>query len=136
MNPLDNIMGVQEASARWGISSDHVKRLCQDKDVQAKKIGKTWVIAKNQPNPQKYKRGGNKMRETFTVVVKEEPGHPDIIADDVLYDEAAAIEQAEAWVDKYPDKMIYIEYYRPSDGQQAYLNRSGYDLSGESWTDA
>lgn len=60
-NILDQIMGVQEAGELWGISHHHVKRLCRDGDVVAKRIGNSWVIDKNQPNP----RGGNKVAKVF-----------------------------------------------------------------------
>jgi hypothetical protein len=51
MNPLDQIMGVIEAGERWSLHPDSVKRLCVQKKVIAKKIGKTWVLLKDQPNP-------------------------------------------------------------------------------------
>jgi ribosomal protein L36 len=53
MNPLDQIMGVQEAATMWNLSPDHVKRLCRDGKVIARNIGKTWIILKDQPNPKK-----------------------------------------------------------------------------------
>lgn len=53
MNLLDQIMGVQEASEIWGLSADHIKRLCRDGKVVARNIGKTWIILKEQPNPKK-----------------------------------------------------------------------------------
>ncbi len=56
MNVLDHIMGVEEAGERWGLSSDHVKLLCREGKVEAKKIGKTWVLVKDQPNPKQRER--------------------------------------------------------------------------------
>jgi hypothetical protein len=56
MNPLELIMGVQEASERWNLHPDHIKRLCERGVVQARKIGKTWVLLKDQPNPAKRKK--------------------------------------------------------------------------------
>ncbi|WP_078548662.1 helix-turn-helix domain-containing protein [Litchfieldia alkalitelluris] len=53
MNQLDNIIGVEEASKLWGLSSGYIKNLCASGKIQAKKIGKTWVILKDQPNPSK-----------------------------------------------------------------------------------
>ncbi|WEG14177.1 helix-turn-helix domain-containing protein [Pullulanibacillus sp. KACC 23026] len=58
MSVLDQIMGVKEAGELWGLSADRVKAICQSGEVEAKKIGKTWIIDKNQPNP---KRSKNKM---------------------------------------------------------------------------
>jgi hypothetical protein len=53
MNPLEMIMGTEEAAQRWGLSQDHVKRLCRDKKVIAVNIGKTWILLKDQPAPSK-----------------------------------------------------------------------------------
>ncbi|WP_203363103.1 helix-turn-helix domain-containing protein [Bacillus sp. REN10] len=53
MNILENVIGVQDAADLWGLSADHVKKLCRDELIQAKKIGKTYVILKDQPNPKK-----------------------------------------------------------------------------------
>lgn len=55
MNVLDLVMGVSEAAEMWGLGMDRVKRLCQEGEVECKKIGKTWVILKDQHNPKKYK---------------------------------------------------------------------------------
>lgn len=49
--PLDDIMGTEEASRIWGLSQDHIKRLCRQGRIKARLIGKTWVIDRNQPNP-------------------------------------------------------------------------------------
>lgn len=53
---LDLIMGVQEASEIWGLAPSYIKDLCAKGEIKAKKIGKTWVIDKNQENPSKLKR--------------------------------------------------------------------------------
>lgn len=53
MDILDQIMGVDEAGRKWGLSPDHVKRLCRDEKVEAVKIGKTWILKKDQENPKK-----------------------------------------------------------------------------------
>lgn len=53
MNSLKHIMGTDTASERWGLSQDHIKRLCRDGKVKAVQIGKTWVLDSNQPNPKK-----------------------------------------------------------------------------------
>jgi len=37
------------------IFPDHVKKMCRDGDVEATKIGKTWILEKEQ-NPPKRKR--------------------------------------------------------------------------------
>lgn len=43
---LDNIIGTTEAAEILGLSPDHVKKLCRDGKIKAKRIGKTWVIDK------------------------------------------------------------------------------------------
>jgi excisionase family DNA binding protein len=43
---LDNIIGTTEASKILGLSPDHVKLLCRQGKIKAKRIGKTWVIDK------------------------------------------------------------------------------------------
>lgn len=53
MNPLEQIMSTHEAAKLWGLSPDHVKLLCRNGKVKAKKIGNSYVIDKNQPNPSK-----------------------------------------------------------------------------------
>lgn len=50
---LDKIIGVNEASELWGLSPGYVKNLCAEGKIKSKKIGKTWVILKDQPNPRK-----------------------------------------------------------------------------------
>ncbi len=57
-NPLEHIMGVKEAGEMWGLSADRVKGLCQSGEVIAKKVGNSWILDKNQPNP----KGGRRMR--------------------------------------------------------------------------
>ncbi|BAD65345.1 hypothetical protein ABC2811 [Shouchella clausii KSM-K16] len=48
---LNNIMSAEEASKKWGLSAGYIKNLAAKGKIQAKKIGKTWIIDKNQPNP-------------------------------------------------------------------------------------
>lgn len=50
---LNHIMGTEDASNLWGLSQDHIKRLCRDGKVKATLIGKTWIIDKNQDSPKK-----------------------------------------------------------------------------------
>lgn len=53
LSPLDEIIGVHEAASLWGTTAHYVKKLCYEGKVSAKKIGGSWVIDKNQPNPMK-----------------------------------------------------------------------------------
>ncbi|WP_438447949.1 hypothetical protein [Gorillibacterium sp. sgz5001074] len=53
-NPLDNIMGVTEASARWGLTPEAIIRLSQEGKLQALHLpdaGGVWVLVKDQPAP-------------------------------------------------------------------------------------
>lgn len=58
-NILDQIMGVKDAAKLWGMSADHIKRLCREKKLIARNIGKTWILIKDQPNPRTRKAGEN-----------------------------------------------------------------------------
>lgn len=53
--PLSNVIGVEEASELWNLSAGYIKNLCAEGKIICKKIGKTWVIDKNQPNPSNNK---------------------------------------------------------------------------------
>lgn len=55
-NALGQIMGVEMASSIWGLSPERIKHLCADGKVKSIKIGKTWIIDKNQNNPSTRKR--------------------------------------------------------------------------------
>lgn len=52
---LDQVIGVDEASELWGLSPGYIKNLCAEGKVEARKIGKTWIILKNQNNPKMKK---------------------------------------------------------------------------------
>ncbi|ALC52851.1 hypothetical protein ACN91_15060 [Bacillus cereus] len=41
---LRNVIGVNEAASILSVSPGHVKNLCAEGKIVAKKIGKTWVI--------------------------------------------------------------------------------------------
>lgn len=129
-NPLDHIMGVVEAGELWGLSPDRVKGLCQKGEVKAIKIGNSWVLDKNQPNP----KGGRRMnKETFAVTVEEQPGTPYPTKHKEVETEQEAIELAEKWADENKEEYVYINYHRSSDGQQGYLNPDGYGIAGQDW---
>ncbi|WP_087071445.1 hypothetical protein [Paenibacillus bovis] len=57
-NPLDHIMGTEDAAVLSGneLSSDRIKRLCQEGELRAIKIGKQWILDKNQEIKAKRKR--------------------------------------------------------------------------------
>lgn len=56
MSCLNQIMGTEEASKLWNLSQDYIKHLCQRGELKAIRIGKTWILDKNQPNPSKLSK--------------------------------------------------------------------------------
>jgi len=50
-NPLDQVIGVDDAAKMWGMTPGAVKNMCARGKIRCKKIGKTWVVDKNQPHP-------------------------------------------------------------------------------------
>lgn len=47
----------------------------------------------------------------------------------------SAIKQAKEWAAEYPDKLVYIEFYRSHDNQHGYINPDGSSsITGRSWT--
>lgn len=58
MSILDNIIDTKESSELWGLSQDHIKRMCKTGEVAAKKIGNSWAIDATQSNPKKYRLDG------------------------------------------------------------------------------
>lgn len=48
--------------------------------------------------------------------------------------EKEARSTAKKLAEQHPDKQVFIEFFRPSDGQNGYINRNGFSLIGESWT--
>lgn len=59
MNHLEHIMGVSEAADKWGCSPDYVKQCCEKKLIPCIKIGKTWVLLKDQDKPTQSKKNQN-----------------------------------------------------------------------------
>lgn len=55
MNILDNIIEIKDAAELWDLSISRIKTLCQNGEINAKKIGSSWAIDATQPNPKKYK---------------------------------------------------------------------------------
>ena len=52
---LEKIMGVEEAAELWGLAPGTIKNLCAAGKITSRKIGKTWVISKDHPNPKNKK---------------------------------------------------------------------------------
>ncbi|MFD1066709.1 hypothetical protein [Oceanobacillus locisalsi] len=72
MDVLNQVMGVQEASGLWGLSPDRVKGLCQSNKVQCKKVGNSWVLLKEQPNPKQQRLQGGEVLAGYTKREEEE----------------------------------------------------------------
>lgn len=53
---LEKVIGVEEAAKLWNLTPGYIKNLCAEGKIEAKKIGKTWVIAKEQDNPSQTKK--------------------------------------------------------------------------------
>lgn len=51
MNPLEHIMGVNEAAELWGLSPGTIKNYCAEGRVKSVKIEGRWILDRNQPNP-------------------------------------------------------------------------------------
>lgn len=69
----------------------------------------------------------------YTVFVKNDSSHYPIRSVD-LKSERAAIKKAKDWAKEHPNDLVFIEFYRPSDGQIGYINRDGAAITGKSWT--
>lgn len=50
------LMGIKEASEMWGLSQAQLKQICAKRLVICRKIGNSWVILKDQPNPKRIER--------------------------------------------------------------------------------
>lgn len=50
-NPFEHIMGVHEAAILWGLNHGHIKNLCNEGKLDCIKIGKTWIISKDNCDP-------------------------------------------------------------------------------------
>jgi hypothetical protein len=75
MNPLEQIMGVNDASTLWGLTPGTIKNYCAQGRVKAVKIEGRWVIDKNQPNPHQPDHPKNWRRGTQRTT-KPNPGRP------------------------------------------------------------
>ena len=54
-NAVERVMGTDEASTLWGLSQQRIKVLCEEGKLESRRIGKHWIINKNQPNPKSKK---------------------------------------------------------------------------------
>ncbi|MGD7007635.1 helix-turn-helix domain-containing protein [Metabacillus sp. 84] len=68
---LDNIIGVEEAAKILNISPGTVKNKCAAGDLPAKKIGKTWIMDKNQLEEWKMSKY-NQLNQFNSTIIKWE----------------------------------------------------------------
>lgn len=55
-NPLHMIMGVAEASALWDLEQSTIKKMCQSGKIESVKIGDTWIIRKDEKQPERQRQ--------------------------------------------------------------------------------
>lgn len=60
-NPFEKIMSTREASIKWNLNQDSVKRLARQGKIIAKKLDEgdprsPYLILKNQPNPKSIEK--------------------------------------------------------------------------------
>lgn len=48
---MSQLMTTEEAAELWELSPGYIKNLCNSSDVIANKVGKSWLLLKDQPNP-------------------------------------------------------------------------------------
>lgn len=154
---IHDYMTVSEAAYKWNVPQETVKNKLKPSIVGKERIDemiekgyikyfqkpngrrKEWIITTKameiwfgQPNP----KGGRKLKESWTVTVEKEPGTPYPEYEETVYSEKEAEKLAQKWASEHKGKYVYIAYFRPSDGQHAYLNPDGYDLTGKNWANA
>lgn len=72
---------------------------------------------------------GNSLSEKWIVESYEYKGDPVALRIKHCESEKEAIKAAKAWLTDFPDEVVSIEYFRPSDGQVLYMDLDGnYDL--------
>ncbi|NTW05483.1 MAG: hypothetical protein HGA27_05140 [Peptococcaceae bacterium] len=49
--PSLKAMGIAEAAEAWNLKTEYVEKLCEEGKIKALRIENTWLIYKNQPNP-------------------------------------------------------------------------------------
>lgn len=48
---MSQLMQTDEAAELWGLSQGYIKNLCANGDVIAYKVGRAWLLLREQPNP-------------------------------------------------------------------------------------
>lgn len=55
-NPLHMIMGVAEASVLWDLEQSTIKKLCRAGKIESIKIGDTWIMRKDEKQPERQRQ--------------------------------------------------------------------------------
>ena len=71
----------------------------------------------------------------YSITVTDHPGNPFPLEHNEQTTEKQAIEQAKKYAEQYPDKLVFVEFFRQSDGQTGYINPDGAGFTGKSWTE-
>lgn len=68
----------------------------------------------------------------YSIVIVDEDADEDYPDNNLT--KSTAIEAAKKYAAKYPNKQVYISWFRKSDGQRGYLNPSGdHAITGKAW---
>jgi len=51
LDPLESIWTVEEAAAAWGLHPGWVRKLCAKGKIQARQLGRGWIIPRDTPAP-------------------------------------------------------------------------------------
>lgn len=70
----------------------------------------------------------------YTVILTDEAGSPYPAKQESFNKKPKAIKLASQWAKEFPDKLVFIDFFRTQDGQQGYINKDGADITGKSWT--
>ena len=72
---------------------------------------------------------------SYTVVVSDEFLSPYPDKEEHTNIKNDAIGKAKQFAAEYPDKKVYISFFRKNDGQHGFINPDGADITSRSWTD-
>lgn len=69
----------------------------------------------------------------YTVTMKEQGAWEDDYMHE-FQNEKAATTHAENLAKENPDKLVFVSFFRKSDGTRGYINWDGADVTGKTWT--
>lgn len=74
------------------------------------------------------------MALSYTVVLFDEVGDLYPRKEETHKSKTIAVSIAEKLAKENPSKVVYINFYRSTDGQHGFINRDGAGMTGRSWT--